>query len=363
MAERIILILFVLAGATLSAEASRIKDVTTLQGDRENQLVGYGLVVGLAGDGDSQQASFTVQSIANMLQRFGVTVPADDFRSKNVAAVIVTVDIPAFVKPGARLDAVVSSLGDADSIYGGTLLQTPLLGADEQVYAVAQGAVLVGGFSVGNQQASVQQNHPTVGIVPGGAIVEREIQTRVLENQVFTLMLNNPDYVSAVSMAEKINGYFPGAARALSPNTVNVRVPTNYLGEEMTFIASVQSIEVVPDTVARVVINERVGTIVATAEVRLSEVAINHGNITVSVARTPVVSQPNAFADGRTVVTESTDLNVAEQEGGFRRLEEAPTLQDLTTALNSLGVSPREMMSILQALKTAGALHAELIIE
>ncbi|MBC2595034.1 flagellar basal body P-ring protein FlgI [Ruficoccus amylovorans] len=363
MVKRLYILLFLMLAGTASAGASRIKDVTTLQGDRENQLVGYGLVVGLAGDGDSQQSTFTVQSIANMLQRFGVSVPADKLRSKNVAAVMITVDIPAFVKPGERLDVLVSSLGDADSIYGGTLLQTPLLGADEQVYAVAQGAVLVGGFSVGDQQASVQQNHPTVGIIPGGAIVEREIQTRVLDNQAFTLFLQNPDYVSAVSMAEKINTYFPAAARALSPNAIRVQVPAQYQGEEMTFIASVQSIEVEPDTVARVVVNERSGTIVATAEVRLSEVAINHGNITVSVARTPVVSQPNAFSNGKTVVTSSTDLNVTERAGGFRYLDKAPTLQDLTTALNSLGVSPRDMMSILQALKTAGALQAELIIE
>lgn len=360
---RSVLAFALLALPAVLLNASRIKDVTTLQGGRSNQLVGYGLVVGLAGNGDSQQSAYTVQSIANMLKRFGVSVPVNDLRSDNVAAVMVTVDIPAFVKPGARLDAQVSSIGDADSIYGGTLIQTPLLGADDRVYAVAQGSILVSGFSLGNGQTQVQRNHPTVGSVPGGAIVERSIPTRVVEDRRFTLMLRHPDYASAVSMAERINDFFAGAAQAVSPGSVEVRVPPEYAGNEVTFIASVESIRVESDTVARIVINERAGTIVATSEVRLSEVAINHGNITVSVASTPSVSQPNAFSEGQTVVSEVTNMEVNEQPGGFQHLDAAPTLRDLTTALNSLGVSPREMMAILQALKTAGTLHAELIIE
>lgn len=348
---------------SLPCAGTRIKDLTVLEGQRDNQLVGYGLVVGLAGDGDSQQAAYTVQSIANMLQRFGVAVPPDELRSNNVAAVMVTADIPAFTKPGSRLDVVVSSLGDADSLSGGTLLQTPLLGGDDSVYAVAQGPVLVGGFSVGGEEAALQRNHPTVGKVMEGAIVEREIRTEVVQNDEVVFMLRNPDYASAVKMAEAVNQYFPGSAEAQSPQSVRIGIPEAYAGSETLFIASVGAIEMEPDVAARVVINERTGTIVATSEVRLSEVAVSHGNITVSIARTPVVSQPGALSEGETVVTGVTDVGLEETQGGFTTLAESPTLRELTDSLNSLGVSPRDMMSILQALKTAGALHAELIIE
>lgn len=359
------LVLFGLIGATtLPLSASRIKDLTSIQGQRDNQLIGYGLVVGLAGDGDSQQADYTVRSVANMLQRFGINLPADDLRSKNVAAVIVTADIPAFGKPGSRLDVVVSSIGDADSLSGGVLLQTPLLAANDEVYAVAQGSVLVGGFSVGGEEATVQQNHPTVGKIPGGGIIEREIPTQVIQDGGLVFLLREPDYASAVMMAETINDYFPGTASALSPQSVGVNIPSDYVGAETTFIASVEAIQVEPDVSARVVMNERTGTIVATADVKLAEVAVSHGNITVSVARTPFVSQPSALSDvGSTVVAGVTDVEVFESRGGFSRLEAAPTLRQLTDSLNVLGVSPRDMMSILQALKRAGALHAELIIE
>lgn len=365
--RKLLIILFVMeyvAGVLTSVSASRIKDLTTIQGQRDNQLVGYGLVVGLAGDGDSQQADYTVRTIANMLQRFGVNLPPDDLRSKNVAAVMVTADIAAFGKPGSRLDVVVSSIGDADSLTGGVLLQTPLLGADDQVYAVAQGSVMVGGFSVGGEEASLQQNHPTVGKIPSGAIIEREIHTQVIQDGGLVFLLREPDYASAVLMAETINTFFPNAASALSPQSVGVNIPDEFLGSETTFIASLEAIRVQPDVAARVVMNERTGTIVATADVRLSEVAVSHGNITVAVARTPVISQPGALAEGgETVVQSVTDLEVVQSQGGFSRLAPAPTLKQLTDSLNILGVSPRDMMSILQTLKTAGALHAELIIE
>lgn len=343
--------------------ATRIKDLTHIEGQRDNQLVGYGLVVGLAGDGDSQQADYTVQSIANMLQRFGVNVPVNDLRTKNVAAVMVTTNIAAFAKPGSRLDVVISSIGDAGSLNGGTLLQTPLLGADDVVYAVAQGPVVVGGFSAGGGDAVVQRNHPTVGKVVNGAIVEREIRTQIINEGSLVFLLRDPDYASAVRMAEEINRYFPRSAQAMSPQSVRVQVPDNYAGAETTFIASVEAIQVQPDLTAKVVMNERTGTIVATAEVRLSEVAVSHGNITVSVARSPLISQPGPLAEGETVVAAVTDLEIIEAEGGFSHINPAPTLRQLTDALNTLGVTPRDMMSILQSLKTAGALHAELIIE
>jgi flagellar P-ring protein precursor FlgI len=343
--------------------ASRIKDLSMLEGRRDNQLVGYGLVVGLAGDGDSTQAEYTIQSIANTLNRFGIGVPQDDIRSNNVAAVMVTVDIPAFTKPGTRLDVLISSIGDADSLKGGVLLQTPLLGADDEVYAVAQGAVLVGGFFAGGEDASVQRNHPTVASIPNGAIVEKAIHTEILRNNHITFLLDEPDFATAVRMEEKINSYFPGVARAMSPTSVEVAVPEAYQGREMTFIASVESIEMQPDLLAKVVMNERTGTIVATAEVRLSEVAVSHGNITVNIARTPFVSQPGPFSQGDTVEGDFTNLDVMESQGGFSRLPSTPTLQELTQTLNSLGVGPRDMMVILKTIKQAGALHAELVLE
>jgi flagellar P-ring protein precursor FlgI len=361
--HRICLLLCAIIAVWPQLHGTRIKDLTMLEGERDNQLVGYGLVVGLAGDGDSQQADYTVQSIANMLQRFGVNVPANDLRTANVAAVMVTTDIPAFAMPGSRLDVVISSLGDADSLKGGTLLQTPLLGADDQVYAVAQGPVVVGGFSAGGEEASVRRNHPTVGKVVDGAIVEREIRTQVVRDGHVAFLLRSPDFTSAVRMAEEINRFFPQSATALSPQSVRVRIPDEYRGSETTFIASVGAIQVQPDAHARVVMNERTGTIVATSEVRLSEVAVSHGNITVTIARSPLVSQPGALSQGETVTTGTTELDVLEGEGGFSHIQPAPTLRQLTDALNNLGVSPRDMMSILQTLKSAGALHAELIID
>jgi flagellar P-ring protein precursor FlgI len=355
--------LLMLACSLLFGATSRVKDLAMLEGRRDNQLVGYGLVVGLAGDGDSTQAMYTIQSIANTLQRFGVNVPIDDIRSNNVAAVMVTVDIPAFAKPGTRLDVVISSIGDADSINGGVLLQTPLLGADQQVYAVAQGSVLVGGFFAGGEEASVQRNHPTVGSIPSGAIVEKAIRTRIIRDNTLTFVLDEPDFATAVRMEEKINQYFPETARAISPTAVEVAIPEAYQGREMTFIASVEAVELQPDSLARVVMNERTGTIVATSEVRLSEVAVSHGNITVNIARTPFVSQPGPFSEGETVEGEFTNLDVMEAQGGFSQLPDTPTLQELTSTLNSLGVGPRDMMVILKALKKAGALHAELVLE
>jgi flagellar P-ring protein FlgI len=341
----------------------RIKDLATLEGRRDNQLVGYGLVVGLAGDGDSNQAQYTVQSIANTLERFGVSVDAGALISKNVAAVMLTADIPAYSEPGSRIDVTISSIGDASSLQGGTLLQTPLLGADDQVYAVAQGSVLLGGFFAGGGDAAVQKNHPTVGAIPDGAIVETAIATTVIRDGALTYLLRNPDYASAVKLAERVNDFFPGAAEAYSPQGVRIILPETYLSNPVPFIASVESIRVQPDVMARVVMNERTGTIVATSSVRLSEIAVSHGNITVNIAKTPVFSQPNALSGGTTMQSEITDLNVTEAQGGFSYLDASPTLQELTVALNSLGIGPRDMMVILQTINKAGALHAELILE
>ena len=358
---RLVLTVFI-SLSYLQAEM-RIKDLAMLEGRRDNQLVGYGLVVGLAGDGDSNQALYTVQSVANTLERFGVSVDPGSLISKNVAAVMLTANIPAYAEQGSKIDVTISSIGDADSLSGGTLLQTPLLGADDSVYAVAQGAILLGGFFEGGGDATLQKNHPTVGTIPDGAIVEAEIPTTVIKDGALTYLLKNPDYASAVKLAERVNDFFPDAAQAYSPQGVRIRIPEAYGQNPVPFIASVESIKVEPDVMARVVMNERTGTIVATSAVRLSEIAVSHGNITVNIAKTPVFSQPNALAGGTTLQDEVTNLNVTETQGGFTYLNASPTLQELTTALNALGISPRDMMVILQTINKAGALHAELIME
>jgi flagellar P-ring protein FlgI len=354
---------FFLSAACL--HAARVKDLTAVDGGRDNQIVGYGLVVGLAGDGDSN-ATTTMRTVANVLQRQGLSVPADQIKSKNVAVVMVTADIAAFLKPGSRIDVTVASMGDAKSLQGGVLIQTPLTAADGRVYAVAQGPIAVGGFlggSGGAGGATVQKNHPTVGQISNGAIVEREIQSNIVHDGVIALELHNPDFTSASRMAQAINVAFPGAASARDPATVAVAIPSYFNGKQVDFLAELGAIEVNPDTLARIVINERTGTIVATSTVRISQVAISHGSLTITVTSNIGVSQPNSFNNsGQTVVVPSTQTNVNESKGGFRVVNEAPTIDRLANALNALGVSTREMMSIFQTLKRSGALQAELII-
>lgn len=361
-----ILCLTLLAGLACGAlQAARIKDLIQIEGDRDNQLVGYGLVVGLAGDGDSN-AITTLRTIGNALQRYGLTVSADQIKTKNAAAVMVTANISAFLKSGSKIDVTVASLGDAKSLQGGILLQTPLMGADGRVYAVAQGAVAVGGFlggAGGAGGATVQKNHPTVGLISNGAIVEREIPARVSNDGVFTLQLQAPDFTSASRMAKAVNSYYPEAASARDAATVTVKLPPAYVGREVAFLADLGSIEVTPDTPARIVINERTGTIVATSTVRIAQVAISHGSLTITVAQNLAVSQPNAFSPGgQTTVTPTTQTAVTETKGRFVVFNDAPTVERLAAALNALGVSTREMMSIFQTLKQSGALQAELVI-
>jgi len=349
----------------LSLHASRVKDLTLLEGGRDNQIVGYGIVVGLAGDGDSN-ADTTLRSLGNILQRYGLSIDSDDIKSKNAAAVMVTADIGPFLKPGARIDVNVASMGDAKSLQGGVLLQTPLLGADGRVYAVAQGPVATGGFisgAGGAGGATVQKNHPTVGVISNGAIVEREIAASFVRDNQLRLLLHNPDFTSAARMAEAINARWPASATATDAATVAVTLPENYRGQDVAFIADLGSIEVRPDTLARVVINERTGTIVATSTVRLSQVAIALGSLTITVSSNIGVSQPNAFSPGgQTVAVPSTQTDVNEVKGGFTVLNEPPTIERLAAALNALGVSTREMMAIFQSLKRSGALQAELVI-
>ena len=339
-----------------------VRDLVLVSGARDNQLVGYGLVVGLAGDGDKDQI-YSKQTIANILQRYGVNLPAATVSAKNVAAVMVTADIPAFVKPGARIDVTVASMGDAKSLQGGVLLQAPLLGADNKVYAVAQGPMSIGGFSAGDSGASVTKNHPTTGQIVNGALVEREIPTSVVRDNTIELLLREPSFGSASQMAAAINNVFTNSAHAVDSTSVQVQMPAGAGGSPVDFIARLESIEVTPDTPARIIINERTGTIVATAGIHISSCAVSCGNITINVTSTPEASQPNPFSSGgSTVVLPRTTTEVTESKSSIIALPELPTVEKVASALNALGATPRDMMSIFQAMKQAGALQAQLII-
>jgi flagellar P-ring protein FlgI len=344
---------------------SRVKDLVMVAGARDNQLSGWGLVVGLAGDGD-KDPEYTVQAIANALQRQGINIPASTISSKNVSAVFVTADIRPFMKSGNRLDVTVAAMGDAKSLNGGVLLQTPLLGADGKVYAVAQGPLAVGGFSAGTTGAggaNVQKNHPTVAQISGGAIVEKEIPSKLVNNNHIEFHLREPDFTSAARMAVAINEQFPNSAEALDSTTIRVKVPDGLEDHAVDFLARLEAIEVTPDTTARVIINERTGTIVATSKIRISACAVSHGELTISIASTLDVSQPNPLSkNGVTAITPRTDTAVNEAKGRLIPLEEMPTIEKVAAGLNAIGVTPRDMMSIFQAMKQAGALQAELIM-
>jgi len=348
-----------------AAAGSRIKDIAMIAGARDNQLSGFGLVSGLAGDGDKNPVD-TVQTLANLLQRYGLTVPPSTLSAKNVAVVMVTADIPAFAKPGSRLDIVVSSMGDAKSLQGGVLIQTPLYGADGSVYAVGQGTLSIGGLSAGADGAggaSVQKNHPTVGTIINGALVEREIPATIINDRHLELVLREPDFTSAARMATAVNVKFPDSSIALDATTVQVQMPGNWGGSSIDFIAQLESLEVTPDVPARIVINERTGTIVATSRIHISSCAVAHGNVTISIASTQDVSQPNPLSQaGTTAVTTRTDAKIKEDKGTMVALPELPTVEKVAAALNSLGVTPRDMMSMFEAMKEAGALQAELIL-
>jgi flagellar P-ring protein FlgI len=357
--------MLVSATAALADGGARIKDLAMISGARDNQLAGYGLVVGLAGDGD-KNPTYTVQTVANLLQRYGITVSPTTLLSKNVAVVMVTADIPAFKKVGTRIDVIVGSMGDAKSLQGGVLIQTPLLGADGRVYAVAQGALSIGGLSAGVEGAggaTVQKNHPTVGTIIDGALVEREIPSEIVSDHHIELLLREPDFTSAARMASAINTKFPESSIALDATSVRVLMPDGWESTPVDFISQIEGIEVTADVPARIIINERTGTIVATSRIRISSCAVSHGNLTISIASNLTASQPNAFSQtGRTVVTPSTETKVNEEKSALIPLPDLPTVEEVAAALNNLGVTPRDMMAMFEAMKQAGALQAELII-
>ncbi len=356
-----------LALAPLAGTASafsRIKDLADVEGVRDNMLVGYGLVVGLNGTGDSlRNAPFTLQSVQSMLERLGVNTRGAQLNTKNVAAVMVTASLPAFSTQGSRIDIQVSALGDAKSLQGGTLLVTPLLAADGEIYAVAQGPVAVGGFSAKGEAASIERGVPTSGRIASGAIVEREIPFQLASLERMRLSLRNPDFTTATRIQDAINRMLgSGAAIATNPATVELVLPSRAPGDVVALLTSIEQLRVDPDQPAKIVIDQNSGIIVMGADVRVSKIAIAQGNLTIRISEAPVVSQPSPFArEGETVVVPRSDVQV--DDGSDRKLaivSENVSLQDLVDGLNALGIGPRDMIAILQAIKAAGALQAEI---
>jgi flagellar P-ring protein precursor FlgI len=357
----------VLAGAALpvSAEsATRLKDVASIQGIESIPLIGYGLVVGLNKTGDKRQTIFSAQTLANMLERFGVAVPAGQIKIENVAAVLVTAELPAYSRAGARIDVTASSVGDARSLQGGTLLATALRGGNGQVYALAQGPLSIGGFGGGGGGNSVQVNHLTVGRVPGGAQVQAGEGSKLPTGDTITLALREPDFVSASRIAEAVNIELgPECAAIIDPGSVSIKVPEQYRTNVAMLMARLELLPVQTDANARVVINERTGTVVVGGQVRIGAAAVAHGNLSVRISTKYEVSQPSAFSrTGDTTVVPNQDVDVHETSAQLVSLEEGSTLEAVVRALNALGASPRDIIAIMQALKAAGALRAELVV-
>ena len=344
---------------------SRIKDVAEFEGVRANMLIGYGLVVGLNGTGDKLENSiFTRESLIGMLERLGVNARSEALKTKNVAAVMVTGTLPGFIRQGSRMDVTVSTMGDSTSLLGGTLLVTPLLGADAEVYAVAQGPVAVAGFSAGGAAQTVVKGVPTTGRIANGAIVEKEIKFDLGQLNTLRLTLRNPDFTTSRRIAQSINGFIgQQIARPMDNGTVLIGVPQNYPGSTVALLTDIEQLPVTTDQVARVVIDETTGVIVMGENVRISTVAIAQGNLTIRITETPQVSQPEPFSNtGRTVVVPRTDIQV--DENSDRKLTVLPgsvTLQELVNGLNAMGIGPRDLIAILQAIKAAGAMQAEIV--
>jgi len=372
---RLLLALILVLSAAGAQAAVRIKDIADIRGLRENQIVGYGLVIGLNGTGDTlRNAPFTEQSLQSMLDNMGVNVRNDNasptarpttLRTRNVAAVMVTADLPPSISTGERMDVTVSSLGDATSLLGGTLVMTPLRAADGAVYAVAQGAVTVAGYSVQGQAQSVSMGTPTAGRIPNGALVEREVQGSLHEMEFLVLELKNPDFVTATRILDAINRYAGGRYRAQIAferdyRTIVLSKP-RHVGP-VRFLAEIGELSVEPDTPARVVINERTGTVVIGRDVRISTVAVTHGNLSVRITELPVVSQPAPFSQGKTVVVPQTVIE-ANEAGAQVAILSGVDLQRLVRGLNQIGLKPSGIIAILQAIKTAGALQAEVIVQ
>jgi flagellar P-ring protein precursor FlgI len=352
--------------ATTHARADKVRDLAQVAGVRSNQLIGYGLVVGLDGSGDqTTQAPFTTQSLENMLQQFGVTIPASARpQLKNAAAVTITAELPPFAKPGQTIDITVASIGNAKSIRGGELLMAPMRGADGNTYAIAQGSVVVGGVSAqGKSGSSVQVNISASGRIPNGATVERSVASSFSQGGDLMLNLNTPDFITSSRIADAINrAYGAGTARAQDGGSVVVRGPVD-VSQKVAWLGAIQALEVTPgDAPARVVVNSRTGTVVIGSDVRVSAAAVAHGAIQVTISEQPSVSQPNAFGQGQTVVVPNSSVSVSEDGGHMFKFGPGASLDSIVRAVNQVGAAPSDLISILQALKQAGALHAELVV-
>ena len=349
-----------ISSSVIPAYAARIKELGYLNGVRNNQLIGYGLLVGLNGTGDKSNTLFTNQSLANMLDSLGVKVDARLTKVNNVAAVMITANLPPFAKIGNKIDATVSSLGDAKSIEGGVLMLSQLRGADGEIYAIAQGPVTVGGFLASGQGGTVQKNHPTVGRIANGVSIEREISYENAKTDSMIISLKDPDFTTARRIAEGINEVFKGTAFAKDGGTINISLPADMKNNPVKFISIVENIDVTPDILAKIVVDEKTGTIVIGENVKISTVAISHGNLSVQIKEDEKVSQPLPLAQGETVVTPETSIKVEEEKGRFYLMESGITIKELVKALNATGVSTRDVITILQTIKASGALHADL---
>jgi flagellar P-ring protein precursor FlgI len=363
---------FVKAGIALAAvlaiavtdarAASRIKDLANVEGVRQNQLIGYGLVVGLNGTGDTlNNIPFTRQSLQAMLERLGVNIRGQTLRTGNVAAVMVTANLPAFGTQGTRIDVTVSAMGDSKSLQGGTLLVTPLLGADGNVYAVAQGSLAIGGFQAEGDAAKITRGVPTVGRISNGAIIEREIDFALNRLPNLRLALRNADFTTAKRIAAAVNDYIgTPTAEPLDPSTVQLTIPKQFAGKVVALLTEIEQLQIEPDLPAKIVIDERSGIIVMGRDVRVSTVAVAQGNLTVSISEAPQVSQPAPFSQGRTVVVPRSRVGVQEDGKKLALVREGVSLQQLVDGLNALGIGPRDMIAILQAIKAAGAIQADI---
>jgi flagellar P-ring protein precursor FlgI len=341
---------------------SRIKDLANIEGVRQNQLIGYGLVVGLNGSGDTlNNIPFTKQSLQAMLERMGVNIRGATIRTGNVAAVMVTGNLPPFGTQGTRMDVTVSALGDAKNLQGGTLLVTPLLGADGNVYAVAQGSLAIGGFQAEGQAASITKGVPTVGRIANGAIIEREIEFALNRLPNVRLALRNPDFTTAKRIAAAVNDFLgTKSAEPLDPSTVQLSIPSEFKGNVVAMLTEIEQLQVDPDLAAKIIIDERSGIIVMGRDVRVATVAVAQGNLTVTISESPQVSQPNPQSRGRTVVTPNSKVGVSEDGKKLALVKDGVSLQQLVDGLNGLGIGPRDLIGILQAIKAAGAIQADI---
>lgn len=358
------LLLLMLFSLTGSAEAARIKDIAFVEGVRPNQLIGYGLVVGLTATGDKSGATYTTQAIASMLNRMGMKLDANAIRVKNTATVMLTAELPPFAKPGAKIDVLLSSLGDASSLMGGTLLLSPLKGSDGKVYAVAQGPIALAGYSAGGASSSVTKNHQTVAKITDGAIIERELPLVMNNPDQFNVVLRRPDFTTANRLARSINNNFEAdVAFAKDAGRIAISVPVEYRSDIVNFISQIELLNVRPDTVSKVIVNERTGTVVMGENIRISTVAISHADLSIEIKTQYLISQPAPFSStGDTVVQPVDTTTVTEGKSHLIILPGNATLGEVVRALNLLGVTPRELVAILQAIKAAGALQAEMEI-